>query len=88
MLDQNENIGIIWKNFLSGNKKAFAFLYNNCISNSLYSVTELKFGKDDSLVKDAIQEVFLDLYMKREKNENQTGESEILFNTRTKAKSY
>jgi RNA polymerase sigma factor (sigma-70 family) len=66
VLDQNGNIEIIWKNFLSGNKEAFAFLYNNYI-NSLYRYGT-KICKDDSLVKDAIQEVFLDLYMKREKN--------------------
>ena len=66
MLDQNGNIEIIWKNFLSGNKEAFAFLYNKYI-HSLYRYGA-KICKDDSLVKDAIQEVFLDLYMKREKN--------------------
>ena len=66
MLDQNGNIEIIWKNFLSGNKEAFAFLYNKYI-HSLYRYGT-KICQDDSLVKDAIQEVFLDLYMKREKN--------------------
>jgi RNA polymerase sigma factor (sigma-70 family) len=65
-VNHQRNIVIIWKNFLSGNKEAFAFLYNNYI-DSLYRYGT-KISKDDAMVKDAVQEVFLDLYLKREKN--------------------
>lgn len=57
---------IVWKSFLAGNKEAFAHLYNLHVE-ALYRYGT-KLCTDDSLVKDAIQEVFLDLYLKRAKN--------------------
>ena len=60
------DIHIIWKNFLVGNKEAFAFIYNLHFE-ALYSYG-FKLCLDKEIVKDAIQEVFLDLYSKREKN--------------------
>jgi RNA polymerase sigma factor (sigma-70 family) len=62
---ENRN-SIIWKSFLAGNKEAFAHLYNLHVE-ALYRYGT-KLCTDDSLVKDAIQEVFLDLYLKRAKN--------------------
>jgi RNA polymerase sigma factor (sigma-70 family) len=62
---ENKN-SIIWKSFLAGNKEAFAHLYNLHVE-ALYRYGT-KLCTDDSLVKDAIQEVFLDLYLKRAKN--------------------
>jgi len=62
---ENEN-SIIWKSFLAGNKEAFAHLYNLHVE-ALYRYGT-KLCSDDNLVKDAIQEVFLDLYLKRQKN--------------------
>lgn len=60
------DISIIWKSFLEGNKEAFAHLYNLHVE-ALYRYGT-KLCTDDNLVKDAIQEVFLDLYLKRKKN--------------------
>jgi RNA polymerase sigma factor (sigma-70 family) len=57
---------IVWKSFLTGSKEAFAHLYNLHVE-ALYRYGT-KLCTDDSLVKDAIQEVFLDLYLKRAKN--------------------
>lgn len=62
---ENES-SIVWKSFLAGNKEAFAHLYNLHVE-ALYRYGT-KLCTDDSLVKDAIQEVFLDLYLKRAKN--------------------
>lgn len=60
------NTSLIWTSFLEGNKEAFAHFYNLHVE-ALYRYGT-KLCVDDSLVEDAIQEVFLDLYLKREKN--------------------
>jgi len=57
---------MVWLRFKDGDKEAFAIFYNRHI-DSLYQYG-LKFCNDEDTVKDAIQEVFLDLYLKREKN--------------------
>lgn len=57
---------IIWESFLEGDKEAFAHLYNLHVE-ALYRYGT-KLCTDDNLVKDAIQEVFLDLYLNRQKN--------------------
>jgi RNA polymerase sigma factor (sigma-70 family) len=62
---ENEN-SIIWKSFLAGNNEAFAHLYNLHVEALFRYGTKL--CSNDDLVKDAIQEVFLDLYLKRHKN--------------------
>ena len=56
----------IWKKFLQGNKEAFAQIYNAHV-NALFRYGT-KLCHDENLVKDAIHEVFLDLYLKRKKN--------------------
>jgi RNA polymerase sigma factor (sigma-70 family) len=56
----------VWKSFQLGNKEAFASIYNQHL-NSLYRYGT-KLCAEDEIVKDTIQEVFLDLYLKREKN--------------------
>lgn len=53
----------IWEKFVAGDKEAFAFFYNMHLS-SLYRYGT-KLCCDDDQVKDAIQEVFLDVYLKR-----------------------
>lgn len=55
-----------WLNFKEGDKEAFAIFYNLHVDR-LYKYA-LKLCHDDDTVKDAIQEVFLDLYLKRAKN--------------------
>ncbi len=57
------NNPVIWDKFVAGDKEAFAFYYNRHLS-SLYRYGT-KLCCDDDQVKDAIQEVFLDLYLKR-----------------------
>lgn len=55
-----------WKSFKSGDKEAFAFLYNQHVDILFRYGTKLT--ANEELVKDSIQEIFLDLYLKREKN--------------------
>ncbi|MEN6452994.1 MAG: sigma-70 family RNA polymerase sigma factor [Prolixibacteraceae bacterium] len=55
-----------WSRFKDGDKEAFAIFYNQHV-DSLYQYGR-KLCIDDDTVKDAIQEVFLDLYMRREQN--------------------
>jgi RNA polymerase sigma factor (sigma-70 family) len=62
----DNNICIIWKSFQSGEKEAFACLYNMYVESLFRYGT--KICKDESLVKDAIQDVFIDLYLKRKSN--------------------
>ena len=56
----------IWKSFQSDDKEAFAYFYNLYVEILYRYGTKL--SNDDEMVKDAIQEVFLDLYLKRQKN--------------------
>lgn len=65
-MNVDQKIHIIWKSFQLGNKEAFASIYNQYL-NSLYRYGT-KLCADEEIVKDAIQDVFLDLYLKREKN--------------------
>lgn len=57
---------LTWLRFKDGDKEAFAIFYNLHIDR-LYQYG-LKLCNDEDTIKDAIQEVFLDLYLKREKN--------------------
>lgn len=59
---------LTWLQFKEGDKEAFAIFYNLHIDR-LYSYGQ-SFCNDDDTIKDAIQEVFLDLYMKRASNES------------------
>ncbi len=63
---KGNSVSLLWKSFLAGDKEAFAHFYNLHV-NALYRYGT-KLCTDDDLVKDAIQEVFLDLYLKRNKN--------------------
>lgn len=67
-VDQNLDIYSIWKSFLAGDKEAFAGIYNMNL-DILYRYGT-KLCADEDMVKDAIQEVFLDLYLKRGKNKS------------------
>ena len=61
--ENKEYLHLTWLRFKNGDKEAFAFFYNLHIDR-LYQYG-LKLCNDDDTVKDAIQEVFLDLYLKR-----------------------
>jgi RNA polymerase sigma factor (sigma-70 family) len=66
MNKNGSSIILIWKSFLAGDKEAFAHLYNLHVE-ALYRYGT-KLCSDDNLVKDAMQEVFLDLFMNRHRN--------------------
>jgi RNA polymerase sigma factor (sigma-70 family) len=55
-----------WNRFQAGDKEAFAHFYNLHVEALYRYGTKLCY--DSNLLKDAIQEVFLDLYLKRQKN--------------------
>lgn len=52
-----------WKAFLYGDKDAFAYFYNLYIDDLYHYGTKIM--NDEDSVKDAIQEIFFDLYLKR-----------------------
>lgn len=55
----------IWKDFKSGCRRAYCFIYNK------YSPTLYNYGRhisqDEELVKDSIQDLFIDLWIKKER---------------------
>jgi RNA polymerase sigma factor (sigma-70 family) len=61
----NDYWPIIWNRFKSGDKEAFAVLYNQHIDRLYHYGTKL--CCDEEAVKDALQELFLELFMKRDK---------------------
>ncbi|MCG6188596.1 RNA polymerase sigma factor [Maribellus maritimus] len=53
----------LWKNFLSGDKEAFKLIYEKSVSDlSSYGA---RFSSNHELIKDCIQDLFIDLYNKR-----------------------
>ena len=54
----------VWERFRKGDKEAFAILYNSHV-DALYAYG-CKLCHDSGLVKDALQEIFIELYNKRE----------------------
>ncbi|MGQ8338987.1 RNA polymerase sigma factor [Sunxiuqinia sp. A32] len=60
---------LIWKRFLEDDKEAFAEIYNAFVDDLFRYGTKL--CQDVELVKDVIQETFLDLYLNRKKNKVQ-----------------
>lgn len=55
----------IWSRFKTGDQEAFAIIYNQHV-DKLYAYGT-KLCKDEEAVKDALQELFLELFLKREK---------------------
>ena len=62
---KDDFIAGIWSRFKSGDQEAFAILYNQHIDN-LYSYGT-KLCNDEEAVKDSLQELFLELFLKRDK---------------------
>lgn len=60
-----DNADSIWERFKNGDQEAFAILYNRYIDN-LYNYG-LKLCKDNNAVKDSLQELFIELFLNREK---------------------
>jgi RNA polymerase sigma factor (sigma-70 family) len=61
----NDFLENVWSRFKTGDQEAFAILYNQHV-DKLYSFGT-KLCKDEEAVKDAIQELFLELFIKRDK---------------------
>ncbi|MDX9883617.1 MAG: sigma-70 family RNA polymerase sigma factor [Prolixibacteraceae bacterium] len=61
--DQGKYINLLWHTFLDGDDHSFALIYRQFAPDLLgYGV---RFNIGDDLVEDALQEVFIDLYLKR-----------------------
>lgn len=56
---------IVWTQFKTGDQEAFAILYNHHIDPLYHFGTKL--CTDTDAVKDSLQELFLELYLKRER---------------------
>jgi len=61
----NEYWLVIWTRFKAGDQEAFAVLYNHHV-NALYNYG-IKLCKDKDFVKDALQDLFLELFLNRDK---------------------
>ncbi|MFZ5431516.1 MAG: RNA polymerase sigma factor [Bacteroidota bacterium] len=63
--DGTSGINAVWQKFRRGDMDSFAYFYN------LHFDTLFRYGchlsRDEELVRDAIQEIFIDLYYSREK---------------------
>uniref|UniRef100_UPI0032163AC9 RNA polymerase sigma factor n=1 Tax=uncultured Draconibacterium sp. TaxID=1573823 RepID=UPI0032163AC9 len=57
------NDSYLWKEFKNGNQLAFASIYNRYVDQLFKYATKLTSNRE--LVKDCIQEVFYDLYVRR-----------------------
>jgi RNA polymerase sigma factor (sigma-70 family) len=66
MIKKGDGTVQLWKNFIAGDKEAFAHFYNLHVE-ALYRYGT-KICADENLVQDALQEIFLDLYIKKQKN--------------------
>lgn len=61
-----DNLQLFWNRFLEGDTEAFSLIYTRNIRNLLnYGY---KLCREKELVHDAVQEVFTDLFLKKEKN--------------------
>ncbi len=63
-LHDKNNIDYTWYTFLKGDEGAFTRIYNQYAGNLF--LFGKKFSTDAQIVDDAVQEVFVELYMKRE----------------------
>lgn len=56
---------VVWRRFKSGDQEAFAIVYNHYV-DLLYAYGT-KLCKDSEMVKDSLQELFMELFLKRER---------------------
>jgi len=59
------NLDFLWKSFLRGDDKSFSLIYQQHISGLFLYGSKL--CADRELVRDCIQEIFVDLFLKRKK---------------------
>lgn len=59
------DIDLLWQSFLNGDEKSFTLFYQHTVNRLLnYGY---KFTSDKQIVNDCLQEVFIDLYLKKKK---------------------
>ncbi len=61
----DKSIDFLWHTFLNGDDKSFALIYQRHIDKLLFYGYKLSFDKE--LVHDCIQEIFIDLFLKKNK---------------------
>ena len=59
------NLDFLWKSFLKGDDKSFSLIYQQYIDGLFLYGSKL--SADRELVRDCIQEIFIDLFLKRKK---------------------
>jgi RNA polymerase sigma factor (sigma-70 family) len=59
------NLNFLWKSFLKGDDKSFSLIYQQHIDGLFLYGSKL--STDRELVRDCIQEIFIDLFLKRKK---------------------
>lgn len=62
---RSDHIKFLWQSFLKGDDRSFAVIYQQYAQSLL--AYGYKFNVDKEIVHDALQEVFIDLYLKRDK---------------------
>jgi len=62
---QEEGLDFLWQSFLNGDDKSFSIIYQ-CYIDRLLSYG-YKLHSDQEIVHDCIQEIFIDLFLKRKK---------------------
>jgi len=62
---EKTSIDFLWQSYVNGDDHCLSLIYNGCVNNLLsYG---LKFTTDRDLVHDCLQEVFIDLFVKKQK---------------------
>lgn len=62
---KKKNLDILWQSFLKGDDKSFSLIYQQHIDSLLLYGSKL--CPDRELMRDCIQEIFVDLFLKRKK---------------------
>lgn len=62
---EEKNIDFLWQSFLNGDDSNLSIIYQQSINNLI--AYGLKFTHDKELVQDSLQEVFIDLFLKKKK---------------------
>jgi hypothetical protein len=70
------NLDFLWKSFLKGDDKSFSLIYQQHIDGLFLYGSKL--CADRELVRDCIQEIFVDLFLKRKKDEQGDCQPEIV----------
>lgn len=62
---EKTSIDLLWQSYVNGDDNCLSLIYNECVNNLL--LYGLKFTSDRDLVHDCLQEVFIDLFVKKQK---------------------